>query len=405
MTTGHAIGAAWADEAPAADPAHHARGVDILFEPIAIGGLTLRNRCVMSPMTRCRSPGGVPSADSAAYYARRAAGGVGLVVTEGIGVDHPAALGMGTLGEANMPVLHGDAALALWRDVVAAVHAEGAAIVPQLWHQGPVRMPGTGMWPDVPSCRPSGIWGPPDGLTSTLPAYIDAVRPPIAPMSDGDIADTIAGFARSAGNAARCGFDGIALHGGHGYLLDSFLWAETNRRDDRWGGSPTNRARYAAEVTRAVRAAAPGLPVIFRLSQWKLQDYDARIAATPGELEALLAPLVDAGVDIFDASARVFDTPAFAGSPLSLAGWIRKVTGLPVIAVGSIGLDRELRRSFAEPVAASSNVEEAARRIAEGEFDMIGLGRALLADPAWVTATRRGTAPIPFTLSALLAAE
>ena len=377
--------------------------LDALFEPIVIGTLALRNRCVMSPMTRCRSPGGIPADDSAAYYACRAAGGVGLVVTEGIGVDHPAALGSGTMGEANMPVLHGGEALDRWRGVVEAVHAEGAAIVPQLWHQGPVRMPGTGLSPDVPSCRPSGLWGPADGLTSALPNYLEAVAAPGEPMTEEEIADTIAGFARSAANAVVCGFDGIALHGGHGYLLDSFLWDGTNRRQDGWGGTAHGRARFVAETVRAVRAAAPGLPIILRISQWKLQDYDARLASTPAELEALLAPLVEAGVDVFDVSARVFDTPAFPDSALTLAGWVRKLTGRTTIAVGSIGLDRELRQSFVGAVAQPANVEEAARRIARGEFDMIGIGRALLADPAWVAAMENGTQPEAFTPMALLA--
>lgn len=103
--------------------------LDALFEPITIGKMTLRNRCVMSPMTRCRSPGGVPAEDSAAYYGRRVTGGVGLVFTEGVGVDHPTALGCGTMGEADMPVLHGAEALDRWRGVVDAVHAEGGVVV------------------------------------------------------------------------------------------------------------------------------------------------------------------------------------------------------------------------------------------------------------------------------------
>lgn len=388
---------------PANPPRHGgAESLGALLDPIAIGAMRLRNRFVMSPMTRCRSPGGVPADDSADYYARRAAGGVGLVVTEGVGVDHPAALGHGTMGESDMPVLHGAAAIERWGDVVDAVHAHRAAIVPQLWHQGPVRMPGTGMFPSAPSCRPSGLWGPADGLTSALPTYLDAVRTPVAPMDDAAIADTIAGIARSAANAKRCGFDGIALHGGHGYLLDSFLWKQTNRRIDGWGGTPANRARFVAEVVRAVRSAAPGLPVILRLSQWKLQDYDARLADTPEELGALLAPLVDAGVDAFDVSARAFDAPAFAGSPRSLAGWVRALSGVPAIAVGSIGLDRELRLSFAGAHAAA-NVRDAARRVAKGEFDLIGIGRALLADPDWIGATIRGETPVAFTPAALLA--
>src|SRR5690606_28722814 len=96
-----------------------------IFRPLTVRGVTLRNRIVMAPMTRSGSPGGVPSEPMDAYYRRRAERGVGLIVTEGIGIDHPTALGVGSLGEGNMPELHGDAALKRWRDIVAGVHAAG----------------------------------------------------------------------------------------------------------------------------------------------------------------------------------------------------------------------------------------------------------------------------------------
>jgi 2,4-dienoyl-CoA reductase-like NADH-dependent reductase (Old Yellow Enzyme family) len=372
-----------------------------LFAPFDCAGLSLRNRVAMSPMTRCRSPGGLAGEDSEAYYTRRARGGVGLIFTEGVGVDHPAALGVGSMGEQNMPELHGGEALARWRAIVEAVHAEGTPIVPQLWHQGPVRMPGTGRYPDAPSSRPSGIWGPAGGVNNAIPFYLDQVRPEREAMSDADIAAVIDGFARSAANAAAVGFDGIALHGGHGYLIDSFLWSATNRRRDRWGGDARGRALFGAEVVRAVRRAAPRLPLFFRISQWKLQDYEARLADTPAALEALLAPLVDAGVDVFDVSARRFDDPAFGDGGLSLAGWVKKLSGRTTIAVGSIGLDRELRRSLSEPVAFEDNIARAARGVETGEFDMIALGRSLLADAAWVGKIEQRQSPDPFTIRAL----
>src|SRR5215469_8495239 len=110
-----------------------------LFTPITVRGVALRNRIVMSPMTRNFSPRGVPGPDVAAYYRRRAAGETGLLITEGVGVDHPAAL-----GEADLPHIYGEAALAGWQAVVDGVHAEGGVIFPQLWHQGAMRMVGTG---------------------------------------------------------------------------------------------------------------------------------------------------------------------------------------------------------------------------------------------------------------------
>jgi 2,4-dienoyl-CoA reductase-like NADH-dependent reductase (Old Yellow Enzyme family) len=166
--------------------------IDPLLTPFALRGLTLRNRIVMSPMTRNFSPGGVPNAAVAAYYRRRAAAEVGLIITEGVGIDHPASIGAGSMNEHDIPVLHGDA-VAGWRGVVDAVHAAGGAIMPQLWHMGAIRRAGTGDHPDAASMRPSGIWGP-TGSAMLPPAYLAEMAVPTAPMSDRDIADVIAGY-------------------------------------------------------------------------------------------------------------------------------------------------------------------------------------------------------------------
>lgn len=373
----------------------------ILYTPFEAGRLKLRNRFVMAPMTRNFSPGGVPSDGVADYYRRRAEGNVGLIVTEGIGVDHPAALGRESVGGGTAsPVLHGEAALNRWREVIAGVHAAGGLIVPQLWHQGAIRAPGTGYHPEAPSARPSGTWGPTE-KAMVPPDYLDLVREDTAPLIDSEIADIIAGFARSAHNAMAVGFDGVALHGAHGYLIDSFLWHQTNLRQDKWGGNASARARFGAEVVRAIRAVtSPDFPIVFRFSQWKLQDYSARIAESASELEAVLTPLADAGVDIFDASTRVFTTPAFEGSELGLAGWAKKLTGKPTIAVGGVGLDKDLQSSFAQPTIMVDNLAQVAERVERGEFDLIGVGRALLMDAQWVSKTRRGQPVNPFRLEA-----
>ena len=372
----------------------------ILFTPFKSGPLHLRNRFVMAPMTRNFSPGGVPSEGMAGYYRRRAEADVGLIFTGGVGVDHPAALGRDTTGGDASPVLHGQPALARWREIVEGVHEAGGMIVPQLWHQGVIRAPGTGYHPEALSARPSGIWGPIERAMAP-PDYLDLVRAPTTPLSDSEIGDIIAAFGRSAANARSVGFDGIALHGAHGYLIDSFLWRHTNLRTDRWGGDAAARAHFAAELVRTVRAAtAPDFPIIFRFSQWKLQDYEGRNADTPAELEAMLAPIVDAGVDIFDASTRIFSAPAFAESDLGLAGWIKRVTGKPTIAVGGVGLDQDLQSSFVQPTVMTDNLELVGERMAQGEFDLIAVGRALLADAQWVCKMRDGRDPDPFRVDA-----
>lgn len=365
-----------------------------LFEPIAIRGLALANRIVMAPMTRNFSPGGVPGEDVAAYYRRRAEGGTGLLITEGVGIDHPAALGDAGLGESNLPHLHGEAALAGWRRVVDAVHAAGGRIVPQLWHQGVMREPGTGPHPEVASLRPSGLWGPASRMTSIDPAYAARVQAPTRPMTEGENQDVIDAYARSARHAREAGFDGIAIHGAHGYLIDTFLWDETNRRTDAWGGDRRARARFAAEVVRAIRReAGESLPIFFRFSQWKQQDFKARLAATPQELEEVLGPIADAGVDVFDGSVRYFDRAEFEGSPLNLSGWARKLTGKLAMAIGGIGLDRGFYDSKRDGRAGGSdNVALLMKRFERGEFDLVAVGRALLNEPRWTEKLRHGHA-------------
>lgn len=371
-----------------------------LLRPLQIRSVSLRNRIVMPPMTRGFCPDGVPGDDVAGYYERRARHQVGLVVTEAVGIDHPAALGSAGLGEANMPCMHGEQALAGWQRVVEQVHAAGGVIFPQLWHQGPMREPGTGPVPDAVSCRPSGDWGPTGRLTSLSADFIERMAKPAQMMTERDIEDVIAAYGRSAHYAKAAGFDGIAILGAHGYLIDSFLWHETNRRTDRWGGDRVQRTRFAVEVVKGIRAAiGPHLPIMFRFSQWKQQDFNARLAQNASELEAMLGPLADAGVDVFDASTPYFAKPAFADSPLSLAGWARKVTGKLSMAVGGIGIPKK------QPHDASSafddNLDLLIDYMARDEFDLIGVGRSLLADPAWLHKTVNRQPSVRFQRDAL----
>lgn len=373
--------------------------IEPLFAPLTLRSRTLRTRIVMSPMTRCFSPGGVPGQNVADYYRRRAEAGIGLVVTEGTGIDHPAALGHGSMMETNVPQMYGAQALAGWKTVVEAVHAAGGLIVPQLWHMGPIRLDGTGPCPEVPSCRPSGLWAPADRPVPMPPAYVAQQRALTRPMTESEIADVIAAYGRSAAHARAAGFDGIAIHGAHGYLIDAFFWSETNRRTDAWGGDMARRGRFGAEVIRAIRRAiGTELPILFRWSQWKQQDYGAQLARSPQELDAFLRPLVDAGVDLFDTSTRIFSTPAFAGSDLTLAGWTRKLSGRPTMAVGGVGLSKDLPSSFAGGTEAINNLDQVMARFERQEFDLLAVGRSLLIDPQWALKARANQPFEPFGL-------
>lgn len=345
-----------------------------LFQPFKLGNLELSNRIVMAPMTRNFSPNGVPNQGVVDYYRRRAESGVGLIITEGTVVDHAAANGY-----PNVPYFHGEESLAGWKKVVDAVHAAGGKIAPQLWHVGNVRRLGTEPDGDVPG------YGPMERLKDG--------KVVVKGMTQQDIDDVVAAFAKAAKDAKDVGFDAIELHGAHGYLIDQFFWEGTNQREDQYGGSMENRGRFAVEIIKAVRAAVGAdYPIIFRFSQWKQQDYTARLAPTPELLEQFLAPLADAGVDIFHCSQRRFWEPEFESSELNLAGWTRKITGKPCITVGSVGLDGEFLQFMVntDKVAQTANIDGLLERLEADEFDLVAVGRALLVDPQWADKVREG---------------
>lgn len=342
------------------------RAAQLLSRPTTINGLTVPNRIAMAPMTRMFSPGGVPGADVASYYSRRAAAGVGLIVTEGTYVGHDSA------GQSDsVPRFHGEEQLAGWAKVAEEVHAAGGTIVPQLWHIGMVREQGQPPYADAPAVGPSGL-------------RIGADEPTGKAMTQRDLDDVIGAFAEAAAAAERIGFDGVEIHGAHGYLLDQFLWEGTNRRTDGYGGDPVARTKFAAEIVAAVReTVSAGFPIIFRYSQWKQEAYKARLAETPEELEAVLAPLSAAGVDAFHASTRRYWHPEFEGSDLNLAGWTKKLTGKTTITVGSVGLDGDFLRGFAGEGSPLKGIDDLLDSLEREEFDLVAVGRALLQDPQW----------------------
>ena len=352
-----------------------APAVEKLYTPFPFGRGTLRNRILMAPMTRNSSPKGVPTEAVAAYYARRASGGAGLIVTEGTCIDHPAANGF-----ADVPALYG-AGLVGWERVVRAVHAQGALMMSQLWHVGAVRRCGMEPDPEVPGMGPVDVFENGERVVHA--------------MTRADIEAVAESYARGARSAFEVGFDGVEIHGAHGYLLDQFFWGHSNRRDDEYGGSIANRGRLAAEVVAAMRASVPAdFPIVFRFSQWKTTDYKARIANDEKELGELLCPLAAAGVDIFHASTRRFWEPAFESGTENLAACARRVTGKPVIAVGSVGLAQQhetrrlrTRENVGSEVADLSRLRECLER---DDFDLVAVGRGMLADPQWANKVRTG---------------
>jgi 2,4-dienoyl-CoA reductase-like NADH-dependent reductase (Old Yellow Enzyme family) len=249
--------------------------------------------------------------------------------------------------------------------------------MPQLWHQGVIRHPGTGPYPNEPSMSPSGLAKRDKKVTE--------------PMTDSQISDVIFGFAKSAGYAKKLGFDGVELHGAHGYLIDQFFWEQTNQRDDHHGGSIESRTKFACDIVKAVEAeVGRDFPILLRFSQWKQQDFGVKLAETPQQLEQFLRPLVDAGVDMFHCSTRRFWEPEFEGSDMNLAGWTKKLSGVPTMSVGSVSLNADFITSFRQAGAEVTGIDKLLEMMERGDFDMIAVGRSLIVNPDWANKVRAG---------------
>ncbi|WP_221892712.1 12-oxophytodienoate reductase [Pontivivens nitratireducens] len=339
---------------------------EVLTSGFDLGGLRLRNRIVMAPMTRECAPDGVPTLEMARYYARRAEGGVGMIVTEGAAPNEEGRFGR------NVPRLYGADALAGWARVVAPVKAAGAAILAQIWHVG-------GFTPSMINM--------PDSLdvSRVSPSGLAATGYPVGTaMTTRQIARTVRDYGQAARQAREVGFDGVEIHAAHGYLPDQFFWSESNLRKDCYGGDIAARCRFAAEVIHECKAqAGSDFIVTLRISQWKQLDFQARVVGTPEELSDWLKPLVASGVDGFHVSTRRFWDQVFSSSGASLASWVRRLSGRPVIAVGSALLDRDFKAADGKKRGALSprTLQWAADAIEDGEFDLIAFGRALLANP------------------------
>jgi 2,4-dienoyl-CoA reductase-like NADH-dependent reductase (Old Yellow Enzyme family) len=308
-----------------------------LFSPLLVKNITLRNRFVMAPMTRCRAENGVPTETMVEYYRKRAAGGLGMILTEGTLIDHPLANAYG-----DAPYLRKNA-VSGWRAINQAIRGEGCFSFVQVWHCGPVSRPGIAAFP----VKEEG-------------------KEVVHAATEADKRELLDLYKQAAALAVESGFDGLELHGAHGYLLDSFL---------REG-----QVDFVEKVVRVNRAEVGGdFPIVLRFSTWKVDDYHAAYVSNPEELKALLAPLKEAGVDVFHPSVRRYWEPAFDGSPLTMAAWTRHVTGLGTIAVGSIGLDPGDLGGEGD-----ASIEALDRRVSHGEFDLVAIGRALLTEPDWV---------------------
>ncbi len=356
----------------------------MLFEPYKLKTLNLRNRVVMAPMTRNQSPGGIPTSEVVAYYSRRAKAEVGLIITEGIEVSHEA-----SSAYPNVPRLDTKEAREGWKRVVNGIKENGGSVIAQLWHCGGFRKLGMQPNPEVPGHTASGLVKPGKKVAHK--------------MTLEDIKQTINAYASDAKYCEEIGFDGVEIHGAHGYLIDNFFWEGTNIRDDNYGGSIEKRSQFVSEIIQAVRSnISQEFIVGLRFSQWKQHDFEAKLAHTTDDLKKVLSSPVESGLDYLHSSMRRFWESEFKGSEENLAYWTKKISNIPTIGVGSVGLDSDFIDMTAPSKPAS--IDKAIDDISKEKYDLLAVGRALLSDHEWVLKMKEGRLKdvIPYSKEALL---
>jgi len=356
----------------------------MLFEPYKLKNLNLRNRVVMAPMTRNQSPGGIPTNEVVAYYSRRAKAEVGLIITEGIEVSHEA-----SSAYPNVPRLDTKEAREGWKRVVNGIKENGGSVIAQLWHCGGFRKLGMQPNPEVPGHTASGLVKPGKKVAHE--------------MTLEDIKQTINAYASDAKYCEEIGFDGVEIHGAHGYLIDNFFWEGTNIRDDSYGGSIEKRSQFVSEIIQAVRSnISQEFIVGLRFSQWKQHDFEAKLAHSTDDLKKVLLSPVESGLDYLHSSMRRFWESEFEGSEENLAYWTKKISNIPTIGVGSVGLDSDFIDMTAPSKPAS--IDKAIDDISKEKYDLLAVGRALLSDHEWVLKMKEGRLKdvIPYSKEALL---
>ena len=321
-----------------------------LLSPLDLGFTTLRNRVVMGSMHTGMEDKAEQFPELAAFYAERARGGVGLIITGGFaptleGTLYPRASKLTSRREVDRH-----------RQVTDAVHAEGGKIALQILHAGRY------------SYHP-------------LSVSASAIKSPITPfrpraLSERGIRRTIDGFAKTARLAREAGYDGVEIMGSEGYLINQFLAPRTNKRTDRWGGSPQNRRRFAVETVRTVReAVGPDFIIVYRISVLDLvedgQTWD-EVVDLAREIEAAGATMLNLGIGWHEARVPTIVTSVPRAAFVAFAGRLKKDVSIPVVATNRINMPE-----IAEDI------------LARGDGDLVSMARPLLADPDWVRKAER----------------
>ena len=322
-----------------------------LFSPIDIRGLKLKNRIVMPPMASYTgTEEGYITPETSQYYRARAAGGVGLII-----IEHTYVLPSGRRHRRQLGLVS-DAHAGLLRPLVDEVHRHGAVAVIQLTHAG--------------AKATADVIGQTPIAPSTVKASSD--EPAAAAMDAHQIDQVVEAFVACARRAADAGFDGVELHGAHGYLLNQFMSPVTNSRTDEYGDGPEGRLRLPLRVIHAVReTVGPELIIMYRLGA----DDGLPGGITPEDALEIAPRLVDAGVDVIDVSGGLRGYQPFEwkgeGFFADISGRMKTICGAPVIVTGGIK----------SPATADSIIRQS-------KADLVGIGRALLKDPNWTAHVR-----------------
>ncbi len=338
-----------------------------LFDPVVLGSIECRNRIAMAPCTRCMSPDFLPTANVVEYYRRRAADGVGLLISEGTVITPRGS------GYLDVPGIFDPSQAKAWKRVTNAVHDEGGRMICQIWHVGNVahRRTTGGLTPE----SPSGI--APEGHVSRIvnddgqPVPFEAGEA----MTEARIHEVIDLFRSAAGRAMEAGFDGVEIHGAHGYLIDQFTNLAFNHRTDEWGG--IHRTRFAREVTHSVIGEIGSDRTVFRFSPLMSVANQPWLEAE-STFELLLTDLWEAGLRILHASNLDYDQPILRSGP--------------EIADPDLPLHRACRQHWSGQLIGVGSLDpsRAARAIEDHEVDVVAFGRSLIANPDFCHRLRSG---------------
>lgn len=335
-----------------------------LIAPVKIGAWNLHSRTAMAPMTRCFADDqtGVVGEDVVEYYRRRAADGIGLIITEGVVISPRAK------GNPGVPGIYTNEQIHAWKKVTGAVHQEGGTIIAQIWHVG--RASHHELAGNLPPQAPSAIRA--EGKVSRFGKSFDIPEE----MSIEDIKEVIQQYAQAAKNAIAAGFDGVEIHGAHGYLIDQFNSDISNHRTDRYGGDLASRLTFMKEVLTSVIEAIGADRTLIRFSALKIDQPDYMWDDPEKAIQTFIEAFKETGVKMIHPSTMEFTKPIADG--LTLHQLVRKYWDGISIGVGNI------------------TPEIAETAIAEGTIDVAAIGRPLIANPDFLHRLKNGEELIPY---------